>query len=73
MLLTSISTAGTVGFFAFLVGHAAADLGWFAFVSHSVNAGKKFLSQRTIGYIVLGSAIFLIIFGILFIASAPIS
>jgi threonine/homoserine/homoserine lactone efflux protein len=70
VLLTSISTAGTIGFFAFLIGHAAADLGWFGFVSYSVNAGKKFLSRRAIRYIVLGSAILLIIFGILFIFSA---
>jgi len=70
VLFTSISAAGIVGFFAFLIGHAAADLGWFGFVSYSVNAGKKFLSQKAVRYIVLGSAIFLIIFGILFIFSA---
>jgi threonine/homoserine/homoserine lactone efflux protein len=70
VLLTSISTAGIVGFFAFLIGHAAADLGWFGFVSYSINAGKNFLSRRTIRYIVLGSAIFLMIFGFLFIFSA---
>jgi threonine/homoserine/homoserine lactone efflux protein len=69
VLFASMSTAGVVGFFAFLIGHAAADLGWFGFVSYSINAGKN-LSRRTIRYIVLGSAIFLMIFGFLFIFSA---
>ena len=70
VLLKSISAAGIVGFFAFIIGHAAADLGWFGFVSQSVHAGKKFLGQKAVSYIVLGSAIFLVIFGILFIISA---
>lgn len=58
IMYTSISVAGIFGFIAFLVGHAVADLGWFGFVSYSVNKGKKFLSLSAIRYLLLGSAIF---------------
>ena len=73
IMYTSITVAGVAGFLAFLVGHAGADLGWFWFVSYSVDKGKKFLSQRTVSYLVFGSAIFLFFFGIWFLYSTYVS
>lgn len=67
LMYTSIAVAGTIGFIAFVIGHAGADLGWFGFVSYSVDKGKGLLSKNLIKYIMLGSAIFLVIFGISFI------
>lgn len=72
LMYMSIAVAGAVGFAAFVIGHAGADLGWFGFVSYSVDKGKGLLSKNLIKYIMLGSAIFLVIFGIFFICSAYI-
>lgn len=70
LMCESIAVAGTIGFIAFVIGHAGADLGWFGFVSYSVDKGKGLLSKNLIKYIMLGSAIFLVIFGISFILSS---
>jgi len=70
LMYMSITVAGAIGFVAFVIGHAGADLGWFGFVSYSVDKGKGLLSKNLIRYIMLGSAIFLVIFGISFILSA---
>lgn len=63
----SLAVAGAVGFIAFFLGHAAADLGWFGFVGYSANKGKSFLNETIVRLIIFGSAIFLIIFGISYI------
>jgi len=63
----SITVAGTIGFIAFLIGHAAADLLWFGFVSYATHGGKKFLNERAVQLVISGSAFFLVIFGISYI------
>ncbi len=67
IMYKSIEIAGIIGFTAFLIGHISADLGWFGFVSYSIDKGKKFLSDILLKYIVVGSGIFLVILGISFI------
>ena len=62
-----ISMAGVAGIIAFIIGHAAGDLFWFGLVSYSIDKGKKLLNERAIRYIIGGSALFLIGFGITFI------
>lgn len=51
---------------AYLLGHWAADLGWFTAVSGSFGRGKALLSQKTHRYILYACGIFLIIFGFYF-------
>ncbi|MDI6821583.1 MAG: LysE family transporter [Actinomycetota bacterium] len=70
IMYKSIEFAGIIGFTAFLIGHISADLGWFGFVSYSIDKGKKFLSDILLKYIVVGSGIFLVILGISFIQFA---
>jgi len=66
----ALSTAGTVGFVAFLLGHAAADLLWFSFISWSVEKGRSYLNPKAIKAILVGSAVFLLIFGLYLITSS---
>jgi len=70
IMALSFATAGAVGFVAFLIGHAAADLSWFSFISYSVDKGRNFLNQKVVQTILLGSAIFLMFFGLYLILSA---
>lgn len=59
-ILGSISVAGLLGFFSFLIGHAAADLSWFSFIGYSVYKGKNMLSRKIIRLLLFISAGFLI-------------
>jgi len=62
-----LSSGGISGFAAFILGHASADLLWFGFVSYSVESGKRLMNQRVVRFIIVGSALFLILFGAAFI------
>lgn len=70
MIMSSLSIAGLPGFIYFLLGHAAADLSWFSFVSYSACKGRRILSQRAIQIILLVSAAFLVAFASYLILSA---
>lgn len=69
-IAVALSSAGIPGFIAFLFGHAAADLVWFSFISWSVSKGKNYLNPRAIRFILIGSATFLLLFGISLFLSA---
>jgi len=69
LMYKSIEIAGLIGFVCFYVGHCAADLGWFGFVSFSTSKSKKILNEKRVGWIVVGGAFFLIILGFYFIYS----
>lgn len=62
-----LSLGGLSGFAAFILGHASADLLWFGFISYSVESGKRILNEKAIRLIIVGSALFLILFGAAFI------
>jgi threonine/homoserine/homoserine lactone efflux protein len=66
----ALSSAGTAGFIAFLIGHAAADLLWFSFISWSIEKGRNYLNQRAVKAILIGSAVFLLLFGSYLLLSA---
>jgi len=66
----ALSSAGTAGFGAFLLGHAAADLLWFGFISWSVEKGRTYLNPKAVKAILLGSAAFLLVFGVYLLLSA---
>ena len=51
---------------AYMIGHWAADLGWFTAVSGSFGRGKNLLSQEMHRYILYTCGIFLVIFGLYF-------
>jgi len=63
----SLAVAGAIGFAAFLIGHAAADLFWFSFIGYSAHKGKKFLGRKAIQAILFSSALFMMIFGFSYI------
>jgi len=62
IMALSLTSAGVIGFTAFLIGHATADLLWFSFISFSVDKGRRLLNERIVKAILLGSATFLWIF-----------
>ncbi|MEM2111887.1 MAG: LysE family transporter [Candidatus Bathyarchaeia archaeon] len=70
MITYSLAIAGVVGFIVFYLGHAAADLLWYGFISYSVDKGRTYLNQRAVRIILLGSATFLIAFGLYLVFSA---
>jgi threonine/homoserine/homoserine lactone efflux protein len=69
MMAITLTSAGTAGFIAFLIGHAAADFLWFSFISYSVDKGRSYLNQKAIRVILFGSALFLMVFGLYLIFS----
>lgn len=69
-IAVALSSAGILGFIAFLFGHAAADLVWFSFISWSISKGKNYLNPKAVKFILLGSATFLFLFGINLFLSA---
>ncbi len=52
---------------AFMIGHWAADLGYFTFVSTSFSKGKKLMSPKLYERVLLSCGLFLILFGSWFI------
>ena len=69
-IAVALSSAGTAGFIAFLIGHATADLLWFSFISWSVEKGRNYLNQKAVKAILVGSAVFLLLFGSYLLFSA---
>ncbi len=69
-IAVALSSAGTAGFIAFLFGHAAADLVWFSFIGWSVEKGRSYLNPKAVKAILLGSAAFLLVFGVYLLLSA---
>jgi len=69
-IAVALSSAGAVGFIAFLTGHAAADLLWFSFISWSVEKGRSYLNPKAVKAILIGSAVFLVLFGSYLLLSA---
>jgi threonine/homoserine/homoserine lactone efflux protein len=52
----------------FMIGHWAADTGWFTFVSTSVAKGRTLLSDRTYHGVMAACGVFLIIFGLYYLS-----
>ncbi|UUX93212.1 LysE family translocator [Methanoplanus endosymbiosus] len=68
LLLTAVS-GGVIVFLAFIIGHWAADLGWFTLVSTGVHRGRFLLKQREYRILLTACGFFLIGFGIYFLIS----
>jgi threonine/homoserine/homoserine lactone efflux protein len=68
-LLISAYEGGVVLVVAFIVGHWGADLAWFTLVSASIHRGRFILGERQYRWILVFCGIFLIGFGIYYLAS----
>jgi threonine/homoserine/homoserine lactone efflux protein len=68
-LLISAYEGGVVLVVAFIVGHWGADLAWFTLVSASIHRGRFILGERQYRWILGFCGIFLIGFGIYYLAS----
>jgi len=73
IMYKSLEIAGVFGFALFLVGHGAADMGWFSSIAYCVDRGRRFMSDRFLRYLVAGSALFLVVLGIYFIVSSALT
>ena len=65
-LLLQAFLLGLLGVAVFTVGHWSADIGWYWFVSYSIDKGKRFLSDRSFQTIMKALALMLIILGVYF-------
>jgi len=73
IMYKSLEIAGVLGFILFLIGHGAADMGWFSSIAYCVDRGRRFISDRFLRYLVLGSALFLAGLGIYFMVSSALT
>lgn len=73
IMYKSLEVAGVLGLALFLVGHGAADMGWFSSIAYCVDRGRRFMSDRFLRYLVVGSALFLVGLGIYFIGSSALT
>lgn len=55
---------------AFMIGHWAADTGWYTLVSTGVSRGKTVLSDRTYRIVMAACGVFLVLFGLYYLAGA---
>jgi len=69
-LLISSLEGGLLLAIVFMIGHWAADTGWFTFVSTSVARGKTILSDTTYHRIMAACGAFLLIFGLYYLSGA---
>jgi threonine/homoserine/homoserine lactone efflux protein len=68
-LLTKAYAAGAAGLVAFYLGHITGDLTWYSAVSGLIAAGRRFITGRVYGAMLLGSAVFLLAMAGWFIVS----
>jgi hypothetical protein len=59
---------GLPGILAFFIGHISSDLAWYSFVSYGIHMGGKFVSIRIMKAVLFVCSLFLIFFGLFFIA-----
>lgn len=53
---------------AFMIGHWAADTGWYTLVSTGVSRGRTILSDRTYHVVMAACGVFLILFGLYYLS-----
>lgn len=64
---TGMTNNGPIGPTAFLVGHLAADMAWYAFVSLALSTGARFVSDRVYRGVLYACSAFLFLFGAYFL------
>jgi len=73
IMYKSLEVAGILGLALFLIGHGLGDMGWFSSIAYCVDRGRRFMSDRFLRYLILGSAFFLIGLGIYFAVSSALT
>ena len=73
IMYKSLEVAGILGLALFLIGHGLGDMGWFSSIAYCVDRGRRFMSDRFLRYLILGSALFLIGLGIYFVVSSALT
>lgn len=71
-MLTRSSIIGSLGSVVFYFGHILADYSCSSLISFTISTGRRFLTIRIYGYIMIGCAIFLTLIGIYFIFSGSV-
>jgi len=64
----SAKALGASGIAAFFAGHISSDLAWYSFVSYGIHLGGRLLNTRVIKAILFACSLFLVLFGLLFVA-----
>ena len=64
----SAKALGASGIIAFFAGHISSDLAWYSFVSYGIHLGGRFLNTRVIKALLFTCSLFLVLFGLLFVA-----
>ena len=59
---------GPAGILAFFIGHISSDLVWYSFVSYGIHLGQKYVNSRVIKGTLFVCSLFLVFFGLFFIA-----
>jgi threonine/homoserine/homoserine lactone efflux protein len=59
---------GLPGILAFFIGHISSDLAWYSFVSYGIHMGRKYVSTPIIKGVLFICSLFLVFFGLFFIA-----
>ena len=67
-LLISSLAGGLLLAVVFMIGHWGADVSWYVFVSTGVSKGKTILSDTTYHRIMAACGVFLVIFGLYYLA-----
>lgn len=67
--LVAALKVGFAGVFAFFAGHVSADFGWYSFVSFGISRGKTLLTDRSYQILIRICGVFLMAFGVWFLAS----
>lgn len=71
-VLQGLEFAGLAGILGFMVGHWAADLGFYSLVSFFTSKGSDIISQKYYKPLMYGCGIFMIGLGVYFVLSAQI-
>jgi len=71
-VLQGLEFAGLAGILGFMVGHWAADLGFYSLVSFFTSKGSDIISQKYYKPLMYGCGIFMIGLGVYFVLSAQV-
>ena len=72
-LFKGLEIAGLVGLIGFIIGHWAADLGWFSTVSYFSSKGSEVMNKKHYNLLMKICGIFLVVLGVYFLFTAQLN
>lgn len=69
-LLSAYASFGIIGVLIFYIGHILSDIGWYSFISIMISRMRRFINQKAYRIIIAVLGVFLIGFGISFLANS---